>query len=128
MSKLTLEIVTAEKSVFSGEVDSLTAPAHSGEIRVVINNEETFMVVSGGFLEVMQNKVTILADTVERLEEIDQERAQESLVKAQQKLNSKDSDVDFERVLASIRKSQIRLNLVNKRRKNRPGKPNVSSS
>ena len=146
MSKLTLEIVTAEKSVFSGEVDSLTAPAHSGEIgvlpnhapfltmidsgeiRVVINNEETFMVVSGGFLEVMQNKVTILADTVERLEEIDQERAQKALEKAQERLSSKDSDVDFERVLASIRKSQIRLNLVNKRRKNRPGKSNVSSN
>ena len=142
MSKLILEIVTAEKSVFSGEVDSLTAPAHggeigilpnhapflatidSGEIRVVTNKEETFMVVSGGFLEVMQNKVTILADTVERLEEIDQERAQSALEKAQERLNSKDADadIDLDRILASIRKSQIRLKLINKRRKNRPSK------
>ena len=51
-----------------------------------------------------------------------------ALEKAQERLSSKDSDVDFERVLASIRKSQIRLNLVNKRRKNRPGKSNVSSN
>ena len=81
MPKLKLEIVTAERSVFSGEVDSLTAPAHggeigvlpnhapfltmidSGEIHVVNDKEESFMVVSGGFLEVMKNKVTILADT-----------------------------------------------------------------
>ena len=90
MAKLQLDIVTAERLVTSEEVDVLVAPGvdgelailphHAplltvlkpGEIRVLNDGEESDIVVSGGFMEVMPDKVTILADTAERADEIDE--------------------------------------------------------
>ena len=81
MATMRLEIVTAERIVYSEDVDILVAPGidgelgilprHAplltvlkpGEIRVVKDGEDSLMAVSGGFLEVLGNKVTILADT-----------------------------------------------------------------
>ena len=94
MAKLQLDIVTAERLVTSEEVDVLVAPGvdgelailphHAplltvlkpGEIRVLNDGEESDIVVSGGFMEVMPDKVTILADTAERADEIDEEPGQ----------------------------------------------------
>ena len=93
-----LDIVTAERLVSSEEVDWLVAPGvdgelgilprHAplltalapGEIRVVKDGEESFIAIGGGFMEVIGNKVTILADTAERADEIDAERAEAALV------------------------------------------------
>ena len=80
-----------------------------GEIRVVREGEESYMAVSGGFLEVMSNRVTILADTAERAEEIDIERAEEAMQRAQERIESSVSAMDLQRALASIRRSQARL-------------------
>jgi F-type H+-transporting ATPase subunit epsilon len=129
-----LEIVTAEELVYSEEIDVLVAPGidgelgilprHAplltalkpGEIRVVKDGEETFMAVSAGFMEVLGNKVTILADTAERVDDIDVERAEEALRLAEERVEARASDMDLERALSSIRRSQARLKVARRRR------------
>ena len=133
MAPMLLEIVTAQRLVYSEEVDVLVAPgidgelailpSHAplltvlkpGEIRVVKGNEESYMAVSGGFMEVMANKVTILADTAERAEEIDIERTEEALKRAQEGATTATSNVDLARALASIRRSQARMKVARRR-------------
>lgn len=127
MATMRLEIATAERVVYSEDVEILVAPGmdgqlgilpnhaplltalQPGEIRVVREGEESYMAVSGGFLEVMANRVTILADTAERAEEIDIERAEEAMQRAQERIESSVSAMDLQRALASIRRSQARL-------------------
>ncbi len=140
MAPMKLEIITAERVVYSDEVDVVVAPGiegelgilphhaplmtslQPGEIRVRKDGEEVFMAVSGGFLEVMANKVTILADAAERSEEIDEARVQEAMKRAQEQLAMRSSDMDLERAVAAIRRSQARLKVV-QRRRTRPSPP-----
>jgi F-type H+-transporting ATPase subunit epsilon len=102
MAKLRLDIVTAEKLVYSEEVDEVVAPGiegqlgilpqHSplmtmlspGELLVKQDGNEINLAVSGGFMEVRPDRVTILADTAERAEEIDLARAEEARKRAEQ--------------------------------------------
>lgn len=137
MATMRLEIATAERVVYSEDVEILVAPGmdgqlgilpnhaplltalQPGEIRVVREGEESYMAVSGGFLEVMANRVTILADTAERAEEIDTERAEEAIRRAQERIESSVSDMDLQRALASIRRSQARLLAARRRRPRR---------
>ena len=141
MASMRLEIVTAERLVYSEEVNVVVAPGidgelgilprHAplltalkpGEIRVVKDGEESYIAVGGGFLEVMGNKVTILADTAEHAEEIDAQRSEEALKRAQQRVASSSSDMDLERALADIRRSQARLKVARHRRRRREGSP-----
>lgn len=132
---LQLEIVTAERVVYSEEVDLLVAPgvegelgvlpSHAplltimqpGEIRVDKDGEQSFIVVSGGFLEIIGNKATILADTAEHAGEIDESRAEAAMKRAQERVTSAASDMDLERALASVRRSQARLKVSRRRRR-----------
>ena len=139
---LTLEIVTAERVVYSEDVDVLIAPgvvgelgilpSHAplltimqpGEIRVDKGEESTYIAVSGGFLEVIGNKATILADTAEHAEEIDEARAEEAVKRAEERISSAVSALDLERALASVRRSQARLKVARRRRRGpRPEMP-----
>ena len=137
MATFQLDIVSAERHVSSDQVDLLVAPgvegevailpSHAplltvlkpGEIRVVKDGEDNFIAVSGGFMEVMPEKVTILADTAERLDEIDIERAEAALKAAQERIASAPVDMDLHRALASLRRSQARIKVA-RRRRNRP--------
>ena len=139
MPTLRLEIVTAERLVYSEEISLLVAPGiegelgilprHAplltvlkpGEIRVVKDGEESYIAVSGGFLEVLGNKVTILADTAEHAGEIDLERAEEALTRAEERAATSASEMDLERAMASIRRSQARLKVAQRRRRRRDG-------
>ena len=141
MATMRLEIVTAERSVYSEDVNVLVAPGidgelgilprHAplltalmpGEIRVVKDGEESYISVSGGFMEVLGNKVIILADTAEHAEEINIERAEDALRKTQERIASKSSDVDLERAMISARRSQARLKVARRRRRRREGSP-----
>ena len=136
MPTMRLEIVTAEQVIYSEDVNSVLAPGTDGELGILPNHspllttlkpggirvdkdgDEIYMAVSGGFMEVLGNKVTILADTAERLEDIDSERAEQALTRAQDLLNNtSSSDIDLQRALSSMRKSQARLKVARKKRR-----------
>ena len=106
VSKLKLEIVTAERQTFSGDVNAVIAPGiegqlgilphhaplmtmlQPGELIVKKDGEELYLVITGGFLEVRPDKVIILADACERCEEIDIARAEEAKKRAEERLKS----------------------------------------
>lgn len=129
-----LDIITAEKIVYSDEVSSVVAPGSAGqlgilpnhaplltslkpgELKVLKEGEESIIAVSGGFLEVLRNVVTILADTAERAEDIDFERAEAAMKRAQDKVNSSDSDMDLEKAIQALKRSQARV-YVSKRKR-----------
>lgn len=134
MAKLKLDIVTAERSVFSEEVDMVIAPGSEGqlgilphhaallttlqpgELRIKQEGEEITLAVSGGFLEVQANHVVVLADTAERAEEIDMARAEEARRRAEERLRARPADVDLARAEAALRRSLIRLRVARRRR------------
>ena len=135
-----LEIITAERQVYSDEVDMVIAPGvdgqlgilpkHAplmtmlkpGELTIRKDGEDTYVAVSGGFMEVLGNRVSVLADACERSDEIDEERAQQAMQQAQERLANRGSDMDLERATASVQRAQTRLNLV-RRRRPRSGQP-----
>lgn len=145
MAKMQLDIVTAEGLVSSDEVDVLVAPGGDGElailphhapllttlkpgeIRVIKDGEETYIAVSGGFLEMIGNKVTVLADTAERADEIDVERSEEALRRARERIVEAPAEADLERAMASIRKSQARLMVARRRRRGGGAGPPTSA-
>jgi F-type H+-transporting ATPase subunit epsilon len=134
MAPMKLEIITAEQVIYSDDVDALVAPGvegelgilpyHAslitalmpGEIMVRKDGTETYLAVSGGFLEMIANKVTILADAAERSEEIDEARVQEAMKRAQERMDTRSSDMDLARAVASLRRSEARLKVVQRRR------------
>ena len=138
MAPMQLEIITAEKQVFGDDVDLVVAPGIEGELGILAHHaplmtalqpgeilirkdgEETYLAVTGGFLEVMGNKVTILADACERSDEIDEERAQVAVNQARERVASQDTDMQLETAMASIRRAQVRLNVVQRRRPRAP--------
>ena len=133
MAPMRLEIVTAERTVYSDDVDVLVAPGiagelgilprhaplltalRPGEIRIVKDGDESFMAVSGGFLEVMNNKVTILADTAEQADEIDLERAEEAIRRAEERIASRGADMDLEGAMSALRRSRARVGIARRR-------------
>lgn len=145
MAKMQLDIVTAERLVSSDQVDVLVAPGGDGELailphhapllttlkpgemRVVKDGEESYIAVSGGFLEMIGNTVTVLADTAERAEEIDVERSEEALRRARERISEAPAEADLERAMATIRRSQARL-MVARRRRSRSGRQPPASA
>ena len=137
MAKLSLEIVTAERLVYSADVDVIIAPGiegqlgilpqhaplmtmlQPGELMVRQDGEEHSIFVSGGFLEVQSDKVTVLADTAERAEEIDIARAEEAKLRAEQRITLSPSEADHARAQAAMLRSLMRLNVAEKGRKRR---------
>lgn len=129
---LQLDIVSAEKSIYSGRVQQLSVdgqegglgifPGHTplltgikpGEVLLVHENgnKEVFY-VSGGLLEVQPEITTILADTVVRADDIDEQAAEEALEKAKQHLEeSKKSKIDYEQALLQLQEASARLRVV----------------
>jgi len=141
-----LDIVTAERLVYSEDVDMVIAPGvggqlgvlphhtplmttlQPGELRVKKGGEEVLLAISGGFLEVRPDRVVVLADAAERAEEIDIARAEEAKRRAEQRLaGERISEVDSALAEAALRRSLIRLKAaerIGKRKK--PGAPRSS--
>ena len=67
-------------------------------------------------MEVLGNRVSVLADACERSDEIDEGRAQEAMQRAQDRLADRGSDMDMQAALASLQRAQVRVNLVRRRR------------
>ena len=138
MAGIRLDIVTAERQVYSEEVDLVVAPGVDGEMAILPGHaplmttlqpgellirrdgEETALMITGGFLEVRPERVTVLADAAERAEEIDAERAEEARRRAQERLGEKLGATDLARAEAALRRSLVRLRVIQKRRRRRP--------
>lgn len=132
------EIVTPERVVLKEEVLQVTIPTEMGEITVLPNHiplvanlmpgvveiklkdgSAKIMALSGGFIEVLKDKVVILADTAERAEEIDISRAEEAHKRAEElKKQAKFADdVEFTKVSAMIEKELARTKAVRRWKK-----------
>jgi F-type H+-transporting ATPase subunit epsilon len=135
MAPMRLEIITAERLVYSDDVDVVVAPGiegqlgilphhaplmtalQPGELMVRKNGEESYLAVSGGFMEVLGNRVTILADAAESSDEIDEQRSQQAVERARERLEKREEDIELEQALSSLRRAQARLNVVRRRRR-----------
>ena len=134
---LQLTIVTANRPVLTEDVDMVIAPGAAGELgilprhepllttlkpgelRVLHNGQWEFLVVAGGFLQVDQRGVTVLADAAERVDEIDEARAQEARRRAQAELEAApDMQARAEAQLALLR-AITRISVVERRRHGR---------
>jgi len=128
---LDLEIVSSEKIAAKGKIESISAPGTVGEFQVLYNHaplvsslgvglirivnefgEKTSFSTTGGIFEVRDNKVTILAETIESKEEIDIERAKNSIVRAENRLKSGEKGVDIMRARYAIKRSLNRLKTI----------------
>lgn len=135
MAKVKLEIVTAEKLIYSEDVDMVVAPGvdgylgilphhtplmtmlNPGELRIKNGGEEIDMAITGGFLEVRPDKVVVLADAAERAEEIDIARAEAAKKRAEERLVGKVPEGDLLRAQASLMRALMRLKVAEKRRR-----------
>jgi F-type H+-transporting ATPase subunit epsilon len=139
MATIKLDIVTAERVVYSDDVDVVIAPGIEGQLGILPHHsplmtmlqpgeliarkgsEEFSLAVTGGFLEVRPDRVIVLADSAERAEEIDIARAEEAKKRAEQRLEEKYApETDSARAEAALRRSLIRLRVATRRRRRRP--------
>lgn len=147
MATLRLEIVTVERVVYQDDVAMVVAPGIEGQMGLLPHHaplitaltegelvvhkegvEDQNIAIGGGFLEVTGNTVTVLADTAERAEEIDLERAQVARQRAEQLLREKRLDgQDFARAEIALRRSLARLKVAQRRRGPRPTRPSGGS-
>ncbi len=129
MTDISLEIISPSKTVFQGQVTSVNVPGTSGsfqilknhaplvstleigELRISIEDQKRYFAISGGTIEVLNNKVLVLADSVEDVEEIDLDRAIESKERAEKRLSEKNPDIDLERAKASFLRAMNRIKL-----------------
>jgi F-type H+-transporting ATPase subunit epsilon len=130
-----LEVVTAERMVFADDVSEVIAwgvegqlgilPHHAplmtmlqpGDLVIKRDNEEEYLALSGGFLEVRPDKVIVLADACERAEEIDIARAEAAKRRAEETLKERPPEVDTAAAEAALRRSLARLKVAEKRRR-----------
>lgn len=131
---LQLEIVTAERVVLSEQVDMVSAPSAEGRLGILPRHEAMLAVllpgelhytkngistpfaISGGFIEVLPDRVTVLADTAERADEIDEARAEASRQHAQEAMKNRQSAEDIARAELALRRAMVRLNVARTRR------------
>jgi len=125
-------VVTPEKAVVSEEAQIVAAPGVLGEFGVLIGHtpfltplktgsirytdaagKERFVFVSGGFAEVLPNKITILAESAERRRDIDIERARAAMERAQKRLAEENAkaDIDFMRARAALERALMRIRM-----------------
>ena len=133
------DIVTAERLVFSEDADIVIVPGVEGEMGILPHHaplmtmirpgeilvrkgtEEYYMAISGGFLEVKENHITILADAAERADEIDIARAEAAKKRAEERLAGRTAvaQVDLANAEAALRRALARLKVAEKRRRRR---------
>lgn len=131
-----LDIVSAEQEIFSGVVEMVVAtgelgeigivPGHAplltvlkpGEIRVTLpGGEQEVYYVSGGMLEIQPYYVTVLADSVERAEELDEAEALAAKTRAEEAIASKNADLDYSKAAAELARAVAQIRAIQKIRK-----------
>ncbi|SRR6266446_3403751 len=134
---LHVEVVTAEREIYNGEADMVVAkgadgylgilPRHApllttlavGEMRIKLGEVEEPLFVAGGFLEVRSDVVTVLADTAEHAEEIDEARAQEARRVAQERLEQATSEAERAEMLGALERAINRIKVAEVARRRR---------
>lgn len=135
MAQLNLNIITPSKIIFSGDVHSVTVPGTDGNFQIFKNHapiistleiglvkielpdsSTEFFATGGGTIEVMNNKIILLADSIEKSDEIDPDRARAALNRAKQRLAEKGNDrtIDVARAETASARAQNRLNIYEK--------------
>ena len=128
--RLFLEVVTPQKAVVSEEAQIVVAPGSEGEFGALkghttfltslklgtlrykdVSGKEHFVFISGGFAEVLPDKVTILAESAERVDEIDVERAQKAEARARKRLSDKTGDIDVARAEFALKRALHRIEI-----------------
>ncbi|NGQ95563.1 F0F1 ATP synthase subunit epsilon [Brevibacillus sp. SYP-B805] len=134
MSTMTVEVVTPERVVYSGEASMVIARGVEGDLGILPNHmplvtplkiapvriktegdKEIKMAVSGGFMEVRGDKVTIIAETAERPEDIDVARAKAAKARAEQRLSERHPDLDVRRAELALQRAMARLDVADNR-------------
>jgi len=137
MADIHCEIITAERVVFKGDVDMVVAPGIDGQLGILPHHaplmtaltigelvlhkagqEDMVMAIGGGFMEVGPKHVTVLADSAERAEEIDESRADQARRRAETTMaQARAEQEDFIKAEAALRRSLLRLKVA----KRKPG-------
>ncbi len=136
-TRLTLEIVTPDRALLREEVDEVVVPGGEGEFGVLPGHtpllsmlkigelwyrqgqEKHFLAVAFGFVEVLPDRVTVLAQVGERAQEIDVQRAERAKQRAEQRLaqpHMTQVDLDIERARVALLKSLLRLQVASRAR------------
>jgi F-type H+-transporting ATPase subunit epsilon len=124
---ITVNILTPERKVLEAQADSVVVPSVNGELGILDNHaplaaelapgeirmrkgdDIQYFAVSGGFVEVQNNRVTVLAETAEMANEIDLERARQAAERAKAALHSPQGQVDLSQAQAALRRALVRL-------------------
>ena len=128
-----VEIVTIERLVYSGEDDMVLAPGAEGQLGILPRHapliarlgpgelvvrgqgrEEEFA-IGGGFIEVLPDRVVVLADSAERAAEIDVKRAEAARLRAAELLRTRQSRIEAMQAEAALRRSMVRLRVARRR-------------
>jgi F-type H+-transporting ATPase subunit epsilon len=131
-----VDIVSAEKEIFSGSAEMIFAPAelgevgisprhaplitklNPGEVRVKVSDTESYpFYISGGLLEVQPHLVTILADTAIRAKDIDEAAALDAKAKAEEALADKSGKIDYATAQAQLAQAVMQLRTLDRLRK-----------
>tara|TARA_B100000900_G_scaffold150702_1_gene128030 strand:- start:116 stop:526 length:411 start_codon:yes stop_codon:yes gene_type:complete len=130
-----VEIVSAEKEIFSGKATMLFAPAiegeigvapgHTpmvsllgpGEIRVQTGDEENSFYVSGGLIEIQPTVVTVLSDTAMRAEDLDEEAASQAKLQAEEVLKNEATSMDYAKARAELAETVAQIKTIQRLRK-----------
>ncbi len=148
-AKLSVEVVTGERVVYEADdVDMVVAPGAegqlgilpkhaplfsllaAGEMRIKQGGNEESLVVFGGFLEVLNNRVIVLADTAERVVEIDMQRAETARQRAEARLAQRGEGLDLSRAEQSLQRAAVRLRVAQRRQhgRARPGPTSMTDN
>jgi len=135
MKTLHVDIVTPSKTPYKGDIQSITLPGTKGNFQVLYNhaplmssleigqikivdehNEIKIFTTSGGTIEVLNNKVIVLAETFENPEDIDIQRAEEAIKRAKKRIakQTEEKDIDIFRAELALRRAINRLKLAKK--------------
>jgi F-type H+-transporting ATPase subunit epsilon len=131
-----LIIVTPEKQLLHGKVADVQMPGENGYLGILPGHaplmtelgigelsyqdmsakETTHVAIVRGFAEVLPDRVTVLAETAERAEEIDVQRAKDALARAEKRLASNDPNIDWDRANIALQRALIRIQVGTKKR------------
>jgi F-type H+-transporting ATPase subunit epsilon len=138
MNTIRVDVVSVEESVFSGEARFVALPGESGELGILprhtplitrikagsvriekADGTEEFIFVAGGILEVQPDRVTVLSDTAIRGKDLDEEKANEARMAAQEAVKNANSDIDLAKATSELAVMAAQLSALRKYRGNK---------